>query len=180
MDLTYHRQLELLSLKVRANISMQYFIDCFTDGHRLILNGTNSIPVYNSLLNNLTYTNVATEPTQGIRMVQITVFDGVHSSNRPTIAIAIMLLNDNDVRIMIGNSSLLFIDGMPELRVGQDAMVALMDRDGEISSLEISVSDQLDESERIRISNDSFANVYTNGSYIFVNGTMSVSMYQVS
>jgi len=115
-------------------------------------------------------------------MIEITVFDGVYSSNTHTIVIAIMLINDNNVRIEVRNSTLLFefLEGAPELRVAQDAMVALIDSDNEISSLEISLSNQLDQSETIRISNDTSASVYTNGTYLFVNGTMSVSMYQVS
>ena len=113
-------------------------------------------------------------------MVQITVFDGVHSSNTPSIVIAIMLINDNNVRIEIRNSTVLFLEGTPELRVGQDAMVAIIDSDGEISSLEISLSNQLDQAETIQVSNDTSASVYSNRTYIFVNGTMSVNMYQVS
>ena len=134
------------------------------------------------MLRNLTYANDATEPTLGMRMIEITVFDGVYSSNTHTIVIAIMLINDNNVRIEVRNSTLLFefLEGAPELRVAQDAMVALIDSDNEISSLEISLSNQLDQSETIRISNDTSASVYTNGTYLFVNGTMSVSMYQVS
>jgi len=159
------------------------FSDFFSvDGRRLLINGTNSIAVYMSLLRNLTYTNDATEPMLGMRMIQITVFDGVHSSNTPTIVIAIMLINDNNVRIEVRNSTLLFelLEGTSELRVAQAAMVALIDSDDEISSLEISLSDQLDQSETIRISNDTSASVYTNGTYLYINGTMSVSMYQVS
>lgn len=163
-------------------IYISIFTDFFVGGHRLLINGTNSIAVYNSLLRNLTYANDATEPTLGMRMIEITVFDGVHSSNTPTIVIAIMLINDNNVRIEVRNSTLLFefLEGAPELRVAQDAMVALIDSDNEIRSLEISLSNQLDQSETIRISNDTSASVYTNGTYLFVNGTMSVSMYQVS
>ena len=134
--------------------------------------------VYNSLLRSLTYRNEDPEPTPGMRIIELRVYDGDHSSHTMLI-IVVISINDNRVMLEAGDLMVAFPEGTTELRVGQEAMLVLMDSDGEISSLQITLSNRLDESEEIRIANSNSASISANATSIFINGIMSVDIYQV-
>jgi len=133
-------------------------------------------------LRSLTYSNTNPEPTSGIRIIEIRVYDGVYYAQ---ILLIIVVLRTNDNRVMLEAANvvvnlMISPEEIIELRVGQEAMLVLMDLDDEISSLQVTLSDRLDQSEEIRITNLNAVNSsYANETLIFINETMSVSTYQV-
>lgn len=148
----------------------------YTENHHITINYTASLSAYNSLLRNLTYRNENSEPTSGMRIIEITVYDGNHFA-QTMIIVVIISINDNRVMLEAGNLMVVLSEGATVLRVGQEAMLVLMDLDGEISSLQATLSNVLDQREEIRIANSSF--ISNNGTFIFINRTMSVGTYQV-
>ena len=147
-----------------------------TENHRISINYTASVAAYNSLLRILTYRNENPEPTPGMRVVNITVYDGDHYAYTMLIIIVVSI-NDNRVMLEAGNSLVVLSEGTTELRIGQEAMLVLTDQDGEIASLQITLSNRVDQSEEIRIANSN--SIISNRTTIFINRTMSVSAYQV-
>ena len=147
-----------------------------TENHRISINYTAPVSAYNSLLGSLTYRNENPEPTPGMRVVQITVYDGDHFAYTMLIIIVVSI-NDNVVMLEAGNSLVVLSEGTTELRIGLEAMLVLTDQDGEIASLQITLSDRVDQSEEIRIANSN--SIISNGTSIFINRTMSVTAYQV-
>ena len=127
-------------------------------------------------MRSLTYRNENPEPTPGIRVVKITVYDGDHFAYTMLIIIVVSI-NDNTVMLEVGNSLVVLSEGTIELGIGQEAMLVLTDRDGEIASLQVTLSNRVDDSEEIRIANSS--SITSNGTSIFINRTMSVDTYQV-
>lgn len=146
-----------------------------TENHRISINYTASVSAYNSLLRSFTYRNENPEPTPGMRVVEITVYDDDYFA-RTMLIIIVVSINDNTVMLEARNSLMVLPEGMTELRIGQEAMLVLTDRDGEIASLQITL-DRVDQSEEIRIAN--FDPITSNGTFIFINRTMSVGAYQV-
>ena len=147
-----------------------------TENHRISINYTASVSAYNSLLRSLTYRNENPEPTPGIRVIEIYVYDGDHSAHTMLIIIVVSI-NDNTVILEAGNSLVVLSEGTTELRISQEAMLVLTDRDGEIASLQVTLSNSVDQSEEIRITNSN--SITSNGTSIYINRTMSVSAYQV-
>lgn len=93
------------------------------------------------------------------------------------IIIVVVGVNDNRVMLETRNLLLVLTEGMTEVRVGQEAIVVVVDADGEISSLQVTLSNRLDQLEEIRIANSN--SIGGNGTYIFINDTMSIGAYQV-
>lgn len=150
----------------------------YTENHRISINYTASVSAYNSLLSNLTYRNENPEPTPGMRCIELWAYDGYYWAHIKLI-IVVVSINDNRVMLEAGSLTVVLREGTTELRVSQEAVVVLMDRDGEISSLQVTLSNTLDQSEEIRISNSSSVSSSANGTSIFINRTMSVGAYQV-
>ena len=113
-----------------------------------------------------------------MRIIELRVYDGIYYAHA-TIFVVVISINDNRVYLAAGSSIVVLREGTTEVRVGLEAMLVLMDRDGEISSLRITLSNTLDQSEEIRIANSSSISSSTNKTSIYVNGTMPVSTYQV-
>ena len=156
--------------------STPYHVLISTENHRIFINYTASVSAYNSLLRSLTYRDVNPEPAPGMRFITITISDGNHYAST-TIIIVILSINDNTPMLQAGNSLVTLTEGTTEFRVGQEAMLVLIDRDGEINSLQITLSNRVEQSEEIRIANSS--TISSNGTFIFINRTMSVDAYQV-
>ena len=150
----------------------------YTENHRISINYTASVSAYNSLLSSLTYRNENLEPTPGMRIITLRVSDGIYYANA-TILIVVISTNDNRVYLAAGSSIVVLREGTTDVRVGLEAMLVLMDLDGEISSLRVTLSNTLDQSEEIRIANSSSINSSANKTSIYINGTMPVSTYQV-
>lgn len=112
-----------------------------------------------------------------MRTIEISVYDGDHSA-RTMLFIVVVSINDNRVMLEAGNPIVALPEGATELRVGQEAVLVLMDPDGEISSLQVTLLNRLDQSEEISIANSD--SISSNGTFISVNTIMSVATYQVS
>ena len=154
------------------------YIFLYTDNHLISINYSASVSAYNSLLSNLIYRNGNPEPTPGMRIIELQVYDGVYYANA-TIFVVVLNINDNRPYLAAGSSTVVLREGTTEVRVGLEAMLVLMDRDGEISSLRVTLSNRLDQSEEIRIANSSSINSSTNETSVYINGIMPVSRYQV-
>ena len=150
----------------------------YTENHRISINYTASVSAYNSLLSSLTYRNDNPEPTPGMRTIEVWVNDGVHYTHA-TLFVVVVSINDNNVILEAGSSVVVLREGTTEVMVGLEAMLVLMDRDGEISSLWVTLSNRLDQLEEIRIANSSSINSSANETSIYINGIMPVSTYQV-
>ena len=113
-----------------------------------------------------------------MRIIELWVYDGVYYANA-TIFVIVLSINDNRPYLAAESLIVVLREGTTEVRVGLEAMLVLMDHDGEISSLRVTLSNRLDQSEEIRITNSSSVNSSANETSIYINRIMPVSTYQV-
>ena len=89
--------------------------------HVLTLTGRQSVATYLAVLSTLTYTNLAKEPTVGLRDIVITPYQsGVHNCAPLTMDLDLIPVNDNSPLLTVSNDSVVYREGSgPQLVVEQ-------------------------------------------------------------
>ena len=167
--------LEQLSLNVNEPVG----IDIVSDSSAINITGDASVSVYENLLRSISYLNQNTEPASGIRTIVIIVNDGDFEAN-VDFSINVIGANDNPIVVTSNTSSVSFIEGMTSLSVGQLANLVISDIDEQpmVHSLTLVLGNVL-ESDKERLSIESFGELVTDGQIIFINQTDSLLIYQV-
>ena len=113
---------ELGSLNVtQTNINNHLFIN---------ISGESTANDYQNVLSSLQYINYADEPYIGIRIVEISVFDGEHFSNVLPINITIDYINDHCPIVYSNGTNVTYTEDMIDtLHIGQLLQLTISDKD---------------------------------------------------
>ena len=95
----------------------------------LALSGRSSSSAYQSILSSLTFFSRAREPTPGTRNVTLQCYDADFASNILELSVDVQLIDEFCPDVMSVQSSLQYIEGSGELRVGEAAGLSLTDQD---------------------------------------------------
>ena len=100
-----------------------------TNASTITISGAASPATYESLLSSLHYFNALSEPLPGDRIVELSVFDGVHHSNTLAINITVSVIDDNCPVIASSLSQIDFTEGDHSLDIGLGLGLMLTDSD---------------------------------------------------
>lgn len=159
-----------------------------TNTSTITISGTGSPATYESLLSSLHYFNGLSEPYPGSRMVELSVFDGVHHSNTLALNITVNVIDDNCPVITSSLSQIDFTEGDHHLDIGLGLGLMLTDSDQHDISHQIISSAQVtllngNSLERLTVNTTGLPltvedMALSNGRAIGINGPASVVTYQ--
>ena len=154
--------------------------------HCINVTGNGSMETYMMVLSRLQFGSTAPEPVDGVRQVQLQVFDGRFTSNVASISITVQLINDNppvlDLSVSVeglGFQTVFTEGGAFVFLVAQDA--SLSDADGDdIQSVAITITNPLDAPlERLSAFALGRVSVQQNTSGITLLGPASVAEFEI-
>lgn len=154
--------------------------------HCINITGNVSVETYTTVLSRLQFGSTALEPVEGVRQVQLEVFDGRFTSNVASISITLQLINDNPPLLDLSVSAeglgfqTVFTEGGPFVfLVSQDA--SLSDADGDdIHSVSVTITNPLDGPlERLNAFASGRVSVEQNTSGITLLGPASATEFEL-
>uniref|UniRef100_A0A1X7V4J9 Cadherin domain-containing protein n=1 Tax=Amphimedon queenslandica TaxID=400682 RepID=A0A1X7V4J9_AMPQE len=159
-----------------------------TNTSTITISGAGSPATYESLLSSLHYFNGFSEPYPGGRMVELSVFDGVHHSNTLAINITVSVIDDNCPVITSSLSQIDFTEGDHYLDIGLGLGLMLTDSDQHNISHQIISGVQVtllngNSLERLTVNTTGLPLMVqdmtlSNGRAIEISGPASIATYQ--
>ncbi len=148
----------------------------------LMFTGSASVSAYQTLVQSLTYANLATEPIPGNRTISLGISDGLQTDTA-VITMTVEPSNDNEIRIQAVSHMLLYTEGDVSIRVAELSGLTVTDGDLDavVTDMTFTLSGAL-ESEREFLVVDTSAiggDGLVDGAIISVRLSSSLNNYQV-
>lgn len=149
----------------------------------LSIEGEAYVSEYENLLGQVMYDNVREEPDDADRMVTLTVFDGMFTSDPVSLPIHIQLINDQLPTLTLTSTIVELQEGLPQFQVVRivpnATLVTVSDADNEhgdfpVESVEVSLLDPRDSNEGLRLANSGHSLIVSSE-----NGNSTISISEV-
>lgn len=129
---------EYLAVVPPEGINVTGFESSVDQQQVLTLTGRESVSTYLAALGTLMYTNLAEEPTMGLRSIVITLYqDGIDNCVPLTLDLDLIPVNDNSPLLTVSNDSVVYREGSGPQMVVEQAGFNLIDLDSNMFPMEM-------------------------------------------
>lgn len=129
---------EYLAVVPPDGINVKGFESSVDQQQVLTLTGRESVSTYLAALDTLMYTNLAEEPTMGLRSIVITLYqDGIDNCVPLTLDLDLIPVNDNSPLLTVSNDSVVYREGSGPQMVVKQAGFNLIDLDSNMFPMEM-------------------------------------------